>query len=39
MPWEELPRTSTWKIRRNELRSRIGDEKVLSPEKLDQRFI
>lgn len=39
MPWEELPRTSTWKIRRNELRSKIGDEKVLSPEKLDQRFI
>ncbi|WP_028049588.1 class I adenylate-forming enzyme family protein [Cellulomonas sp. URHD0024] len=37
MPWSDLPRTSTWKVRRKELRQTIfvgGDDTVL-----DERFI
>jgi hypothetical protein len=25
LPWDELPRTATWKVRRNELRRRLLD--------------
>lgn len=39
MPWADLPRTSTWKIRRNELREQLGESKVLGAHALDQRFI
>ncbi|GAA1855210.1 class I adenylate-forming enzyme family protein [Myceligenerans crystallogenes] len=39
MPWADLPRTSTWKIRRNELRELLGENKVLAAHALDQRFI